>query len=111
MNRKACIYSLLSAALLLGAGAARAQRHPPGAPPSFGGPMELMGFEGLHSGQVVKGAPFSASITSETTQTLQDGTVIHRASQGTVSRDSQGRSRKEITMSGFGPFAASGGTE
>jgi hypothetical protein len=110
MNRKACIYSLLSAALLLGAGGARAQRHGPGGPPPFGEPMELMGFEGGHAGQVVKGSPFSASVSSETTQTLQDGTVVHRTSQGNVFRDSLGRSRREMTVSGFGPLAASGGT-
>jgi hypothetical protein len=73
--------------------------------------MELMGFEGMRTGQLVKGSPFSASLTSETTQTLPNGTVIHRASQGTISRDSEGRSRKEISMTGFGPFAASGGTQ
>ena len=111
MNRKMCIYSVLSAALLLGAGAAQAQRRGPGAdgPPPFGGPMELMGFEGVHPGQVVKGAPFSGTMASETTETLQDGTIIHRTSQGTVSRDSLGRSRKEMTVSGFGPLATSGG--
>jgi hypothetical protein len=109
MNRRICFYSLLTAALLLGATGARAQRRGPGGPPPFGGPMELMGFEGFHGGQVVKGAPFSATVSSETTSTLQDGTVIHRTSQGTVYRDSLGRSRRETTVSGFGALAASGG--
>ena len=109
MNRKLCIYSLFCAGLFLGANPAHAQRHEAGGPPPFGGPMEFMGFEDVRLGQVVTRAPFSASVSSETTQTLQDGTLIHRTSQGTVYRDSQGRSRKEMTMSGFGPFAASGG--
>ena len=69
--------------------------------------MELMGFEGGH-GKVVKGAPFSATATSETTSTLQDGTVIRRTAQLNLYRDSQGRSRRELTASGFGPLAASG---
>jgi hypothetical protein len=112
MNRKAYMSSILGAVLLLGAGITRAQGPQPGhdGPPPPGGPMELMGFEGLHHGQVVKGAPFSASVSTETTHTLQDGTVIHRSSQGSIARDSQGRSRREMTFSGFGPLAASGGT-
>lgn len=70
--------------------------------------MELMGFEGMHGGRVVKGAPFSATATSETTSTLQDGSVLHRTSQVSVYRDSQGRSRHEATFTGFGPLTASG---
>jgi len=70
--------------------------------------MELMGFEGMHGGKTVKGAPFSATATSETTETLQDGSVIHRTSQVTMYRDSQGRSRHEATFTGFGPLSASG---
>jgi len=70
--------------------------------------MELMGFEGMHGGKTVKGAPFSATATSETTSTLQDGSVIHRTSQVSMYRDSQGRSRHEATFTGFGPLTASG---
>lgn len=70
--------------------------------------MELMGFEGMHGGKTVTGAPFSATASSETTQTLQDGSVIHRTSQVTMYRDSQGRSRHEATFTGVGPLAASG---
>ena len=100
---------LLGAAMVLGAAAAHAQRHGPGGPPPFGAPMELMGFEGIHGGKVVKGAPFSATATSETTETLQDGAQIHRSTQIAMYRDSQGRSRHETTFTGFGPLAASGG--
>lgn len=71
--------------------------------------MELMGFEGMHGGKLVKGAPFSATAVSETTETLQDGSVLHRSSQISMYRDSQGRSRHEATFSGFGPLTASGG--
>ena len=111
MNRNLKICWALSGALALNAGTALAQRRGPGpgGPPPFGEPMELMGFEGMHGGQVVKGAPFSATGTSETTQTLQDGSLIRRTSQVTMFRDSQGRSRHEVTLSGFGPFEASGG--
>jgi hypothetical protein len=68
----------------------------------------LLGFEGLHGGKVVKGAPFSATASSESTQTLQDGTSIHRTTSSTLYRDSQGRIRREVTLSGFGPLQASG---
>ena len=106
---KMCL--LLSGALVLSAAAVRAQRHGPDGPTPFGAPMELMGFEGMHSGKVVKGAPFSATATSETTSTLQDGSVLHRTSQVSMYRDSQGRSRHEATFTGFGPLTASGGAK
>ena len=96
---------LVSGALILSAVAVRAQRHD--GPPPFGAPMELMGFEGMHGGKVVKGAPFSATATSETTETLQDGSVLHRTSQVSMYRDSLGRSRHEVTLSGA--LTSSGG--
>jgi hypothetical protein len=72
--------------------------------------MELMGFEGMHGGKLVKGAPFSATSTSTTTQTLQNGTTINRTAQGAIFRDSEGRSRREVSFSGVGPLEATGGT-
>lgn len=110
MRRNILLSVVAGSALLVSAGAARAQG--PGGPhrggPGFGGPMELLGFEGGHDGKVVKGAPFTASATAETTETLSDGTVIHRTGQLTQYRDSQGRLRRELTATGFGPLAASG---
>jgi hypothetical protein len=76
--------------------------------PPMGERIELLGFEGMHGGKVVTGAPFSAVGVSETTQTLADGNHITRKTQTNLFRDSQGRFRKEITLSGFGPLAASG---
>ncbi len=104
MTRKCLIYTAL-AALLVGVGTARAQDEPPqvpdvmmhggpggpGMPGPFGDHIELMGFEGLRGGKVVKGAPFSATASTETTQTLQDGTSIHRTTTSNLYRDSQGR--------------------
>jgi hypothetical protein len=107
MNLKTCL--AVAGTVLLSTAALQAQRHGgPDGPPPFGAPMELMGFEGMHGGKLVKGAPFSATATSETTETLQDGSSIHRTSQITMYRDSQGRSRHEATFSGFGPLNASG---
>lgn len=112
MKRSPWAALILGSALVASAGVVSAQGPGGGGhhPPPFGGPMELMGFEGMHGGKLVKGAPFSATSTSETTQTLQDGTAIHRTSQGAIYRDSQGRSRREVSFSGVGPLAASGGT-
>jgi hypothetical protein len=110
--RDSWMYLVLGGALALGAGNVRAQGEPGAGgppPPPMGGPLELMGFEGMHGGKAVKGAPFSATSNSETTQTLQDGTVIHRTSTGALYRDSEGRSRREVTFSGVGPLAAEGG--
>jgi hypothetical protein len=108
MNSKIKMCLVLGGVLVLSSAALQAQRHGPDGPPPFGGPMELMGFEGMHGGKTVKGAPFSATATSETTETLQDGSVIHRTSQVSMYRDSQGRSRHEASFTGFGPLTASG---
>lgn len=108
MNSKMKMCLALSGALVLSAMAVQAQRRGPGGLGPFGGPMELMGFEGMHGGKTVTGAPFTATATSETTQSLQDGSTIHRTSQVTMYRDSQGRSRQEATFTGIGPLAASG---
>src|SRR5258707_14574988 len=71
--------------------------------------IELLGFGGgLHGSKVVKGAPFSAVATSETTQTLADGNHISRKTQTNLYRDSLGRFRKEVTLPAIGPLAASG---
>src|SRR5271155_1945757 len=77
MNRNILLSVVAGGALILSAGTARAQGPHRGGP-GFGGPMELMGFEGGPGGKVVTGAPFSATATFDTTETLSDGTVIHR---------------------------------
>lgn len=47
------------------------------------------------SGKVVKGAPYSAEIVTETNQALADGNVISRRKTSLVFRDSEGRVRQE----------------
>jgi TonB family protein len=47
--------------------------------------------------RLVKGAPFSADVVSETIQTLPDGNRIVQRSEGRINRDSQGRTRSERT--------------
>lgn len=108
------IFSVLAAAALSAACVAKAQEPPAGPHHGFygGGPMgermEILGFEEMHPGKVVTGAPYSAVRTTETTQTLADGTTINRKVQGNVFRDSQGRLRRETTMPAIGPLAANG---
>jgi hypothetical protein len=62
----------------------------------------------MRFGKTVKGAPYSATVTTQSTQTLADGTKINRQSTGAVYRDSEGRTRNEQTFNGVGPFAANG---
>jgi hypothetical protein len=117
--------AVLSVTLLVSSGTARAQETQAAPTPGpvviqggmagvegdafFADGIELLGFGGgLHSGKVVKGAPFSAIATSTTTQTLADGNHITRTTQTKVYRDSQGRFRKDITLPAIGPLAASG---
>jgi hypothetical protein len=104
-------------------GIARAQQGPP--PPDDGigylaighgpgvgmGPddaIAFLGFEGGVGGKTVTGAPFSATFSTQTTQALADGNQIQRSTSGTFARDSQGRTRRDLTLPGIGPWAASG---
>ena len=47
------------------------------------------------SGKVVKGAPYSAEVITETNQPLADGNVISNKITGRVYRDGEGRTRQE----------------
>jgi hypothetical protein len=115
MNRK-WILAVLTAAMLGCAVATMTQEPPPGSPPHDGfmpgGPlgarMEILGFEEMHPGKVVAGAPYSAVGVTETTQTLADGTTIDRKIQANIFRDGQGRVRRETTLPVIGPLVASG---
>jgi hypothetical protein len=108
------------AALLLGAsvitaGSALAQGGPPPGGPGpggfgrMGGPEDEMRFIGIEAGageKKVTGAPFSASFTASTTQTLADGNKIVRNTTGSVARDTEGRVRRETTLPA-GPWSNS----
>jgi hypothetical protein len=100
----------------------RAQAPPPPPPPGQNfervGPGPFMpddvigfvGFEGGMSGKTITGAPFSASVSTQETQVLADGNQIQRTATGTVARDSQGRTRNDMTLPAIGPWASSGQT-
>jgi hypothetical protein len=59
-------------------------------------------------GKIVKGAPYSAQATTETTQTLGDGNHIRRTNTANVYRDSEGRTRREQQLNAVGPWVVSG---
>ena len=58
------------------------------------------------SGGPVQGAPYSASITNKSLQTLADGNHIVQTSMGTTARDSQGRTRQDAPLPTIGDLPA-----
>lgn len=53
-------------------------------------------------GAVVQGQPYSATITNESVETLADGNRIVQSGNGTIARDSQGRTRRDMSMPPIG---------
>jgi hypothetical protein len=112
--------AVMAMAFVAASGVARAQTAavdasappPEGARPGPHGPgdemFRFLGFEmGMH-GKTVTGAPFNATFSAQTTQTLADGNLIQRSTTGTVARDSQGRTHRDLTLPAIGPWATSG---
>ena len=114
--------SLVAAAC--GVCAAEANAQPPAAPalpeppdtvffmqnvaplPAFGGQIDIIRHQGDIPGPVVKGKPYSAKSITESTQTLADGNRITQRNESTIHRDSEGRTRREQTLGGVGPWQA-----
>jgi hypothetical protein len=59
------------------------------------------GFQRM-SAAPVQGAPYSATITNESVQTLADGNRIVQSSSGTTARDSVGRTRQDAPLPPIG---------
>jgi hypothetical protein len=57
-------------------------------------------------GAPVTGAPYSATITNESVQTLADGNRIVQSNTGTTARDSQGRTRQDAPLPTIGNLSA-----
>ncbi len=55
---------------------------------------------------VVQGAPYSATIVNESTQTLSDGNRIVQSATGSTARDSQGRTRQDMALPSIGNLSA-----
>jgi hypothetical protein len=121
MSKSGRYFAMVGVAMILllaGAGmqaqdAASAPPPPPPAGHGFGhGPgrdeIRFLGFEAGLGDKTVTGAPFSASFSTESTETLADGNQIKHTSTGTIARDSQGRTRRDMTLPAFGPMAVAG---
>jgi hypothetical protein len=98
--------------LLAAVGLAWAQNPPPGGHGRFGaaGPR-FLGAEAGVPRHVVKGAPFSGDLVTESTETLADGNRIRQTSTAHLVRDSEGRTRREESLAGLGALAAGGGAQ
>jgi hypothetical protein len=84
----------------------RGQRPGPPFPPDHA--LNILSPEMRFDGKVVTGAPYSATATTESVQTLSNGARITRKTTASIYRDSQGRTRREMTLDGIGPFATAG---
>jgi len=62
----------------------------------------------LNTGKLVKGAPYSATAVTESTQTLSDGNQIIQRNEATYYRDSEGRTRIEQTLKKIGKWVPVG---
>jgi len=60
---------------------------------------------GFRASGPVLGAPYSATITNESIQTLADGNRLIQKSTGTTARDSQGRTRQDTVLPAIGNLA------
>jgi hypothetical protein len=89
------------------AGAAMFQLEVP--PP--GGDVLFLHAEMGGVGKIVKGAPYSAQVVTEHTQTLADGNTIRNKQTGAVYRDSEGRTRREQPLGPIGPLPPPMGTK
>lgn len=120
--KKAALYCSI---LVIAVSAAFAQDPGPPAPLQFAGPQvpdgpqvlvlggmkagvaQGDGFfyrEVMRGGEFVKGAPYMATAVTETTQVLSDGNRIVNKSMALLARDNEGRTRREETLSTFGPL-------
>lgn len=79
-----------------------------GPPPMPGGDIFFMDQEINFGGKIVKGAPYSAQAVTETIQILGDGNRIINRSTNALYRDSDGRTRREVSIKMFGVLGDSG---
>jgi hypothetical protein len=89
------------------------QKHRPGPdrgrpPQGPSGGANFLSPEMRFDSKTTKGAPYSAQILTENTQILGDGTRITRKNAASIYRDSEGRTRREVTLDYIGPIQTSG---
>src|SRR5262245_38991988 len=117
MKRKLTRLLIISGLLAIGSFTAFAQKPGSEAKPLKPGPGELkVPTDGTFKvlapkiaiDKLVKGAPYSATATTETIQTLSDGNQIIRKNESKLYRDSEGRTRTEQTLETIGKWTADG---
>jgi hypothetical protein len=69
------------------------------------GTVQFLGGQ-MIGGSVVKGAPYSGEMVTESTQTLPDGNRIVNKSSSMQYRDSEGRERREVSLPKIGNLKA-----
>src|ERR1700690_1155695 len=76
------------------------QRIGPG--PGHFSPDDAMGFVGFEAAlgraSTVTGAPFTANFSQETTEAFADGNRVRRTTNGTLARDANGRTIRDLTL-------------
>jgi hypothetical protein len=76
----------------------------PGAPE-----IDFMHAQIIEMHEQIKGAPYTATAVTESTQVLSDGNRIANKHSGLVARDGEGRIRREESMGHIGPLAVVAG--
>jgi hypothetical protein len=70
------------------------------------GPTAIASFRVASAAPVVVGAPYSATMTNQSIQTLADGNRIVQTFTGSTARDSQGRTRQDAPLPPLGNLSA-----
>jgi len=112
------IRTIFAAVLVVAAGASA---QPPGLGqgrggfgPGFAGEppdARLLGAVAGMPHRVVKNAPYSATMVTETTQILADGNRIHHPTTARIFRDTEGRVRNEQSLAGLDALAPHASTQ
>jgi len=68
----------------------------------MGGRIDFIRSEGGVPGPIVEGKPYSARSITESAQMLADGNRITQRNEAVIYRDSEGRTRREQTLTGIG---------
>lgn len=77
-------------------------------PRPLGPQADFLSSEMRFGDRVVKGSPYSAQFSTESTQVLADGTRITRTSHGLVYRNTEGGTRREQKIANLGPIPIEG---
>lgn len=81
---------------------------PPPPPPPEGQFFFVHGGPMFEAAKPVTGAPFSAQVTTQISQTLADGNQINRTETAQIARDSAGRTRRDATITHVGALSSAG---